>query len=676
MDNLMESVRLVIRSLRRFISLSFILLSMILVVRFYELIITSNFSNYPPGSSVDVLIGLKFDFITYLRISAFLMIPFLIIAYFSQKAAKYFFIVFSILLVLGEIMLLQYFTTARIPLGADLFGYSVEEIQHTVAASGSIRIFPYIMIMLYLAFMVRIFVKHVYYRIKPWAMVLITILMFGSLLPLKKLNPEPSKFSNEFCYFVAINKLSFFTQSVSNYYVNKGKLDDQPFTFKKSVASAIGNPFSYIDPDYPFLHKETTPNVLGEYFELGETPTNIVFILVESLGRAYSGEDAYLGSFTPFLDSLMRESLYWENCLSTSGRTFQVLPSTLASLPYGDHGFTDMGDEMPDHLSLISILKKEAGYNSTFVYGGDASFDKMDIFLRRQGIDQIIDVENFGADYTKLPASESGFTWGYGDKEIFRRYIEDWKLNQSEPRIDAILTLAMHSPFKVPDQLNYNRKFEERLIGLDLSDKTKLFNRNYVKQFATIIYFDEALRYFFNEIKKLPAFKNTIFVITGDHRMPEIPISTQIDRFHVPLVIYSPMLKETKKFSSVVTHFDLTPSILALLNKRNNISRPTVASWIGHGLDNSASFRNLNLYVLMRNKNEIMDILDSKRMLANNTLYQLYPNMNIEPIDESNIQEEMEMEMENFIRKQYYVNHNNKLIPDSLKKWAVHLKAN
>ncbi|MCF6331757.1 MAG: LTA synthase family protein [Draconibacterium sp.] len=649
---------------------------MILVVRFYELIITSNFSNYPPGSSVDVLIGLKFDFITYLRISAFLMIPFLIIAYFSQKAAKYFFIVSSILLVLGEIMLLQYFTTARIPLGADLFGYSVEEIQHTVAASGSIRIFPYIMIMLYLAFMVRIFVKHVYYRIKPWAMVLITILMFGSLLPLKKLNPEPSKFSNEFCYFVAINKLSFFTQSVSNYYVNKGKLDDQPFTFKKSVASAIGNPFSYIDPDYPFLHQETTPNVLGEYFELGETPTNIVFILVESLGRAYSGEDAYLGSFTPFLDSLMRESLYWENCLSTSGRTFQVLPSTLASLPYGNHGFTDMGDEMPDHLSLISILKKEAGYNSTFVYGGDASFDKMDIFLRRQGIDQIIDVENFGADYTKLPASESGFTWGYGDKEIFRRYIEDWKLNQSEPRIDAILTLAMHSPFKVPDQLNYNRKFEERLIGLDLSDKTKLFNRNYVKQFATIIYFDEALRYFFNEIKKLPAFKNTIFVITGDHRMPEIPISTQIDRFHVPLVIYSPMLKKTKKFSSVVTHFDLTPSILALLNKRNNISRPTVASWIGHGLDNSASFRNLNSYVLMRNKNEIMDILDSKRMLANNTLYQLYPNMNIEPIDESNIQEEMEMEMENFIRKQYYVNRNNKLIPDSLKKWAVHLKAN
>ncbi|NQU54824.1 MAG: LTA synthase family protein, partial [Bacteroidetes bacterium] len=395
-----------------------------------------------------------------------------------------------------------------------------------------------------------------------------------------------------------------------------------------------------------------------------------------SLGRAYSGEGAYLGSFTPFLDSLMRESLYWENCLSTSGRTFQVLPSTLASLPFGDHGFTDMGNEMPDHLSLISILKKEAGYSSTFVYGGDAGFDKMDIFLQRQGIDQIIDVENFGADYTKLPASESGFAWGYGDKEIFRRYIEDWKLNQNKPRVDAMLTLAMHSPFKVPDQLNYNRKFEERLIGLDLSDKTKSFNRNYVKQFASILYFDEAFRYFFNEIKKLPAFKNTIFVITGDHRMPEIPISTQIDRFHVPLVIYSPMLKKTKKFSSVVTHFDLTPSILALLNERNNISRPTLASWIGHGLDNSASFRNLNTYVLMRNKNEIMDILDSKRMFSNNTLHQLYPNMNIEPIDESDIQEEMKIEMENFIRKNYHVSHNNKLIPDSLKKWAVHLKAN
>lgn len=671
MNKYKESLQLIIRSLRRFLSLSFILASMIFVVRFYDLIITSNFANYPSGSTLNMLIGLKFDFILYLRISAVLMIPFLIIAYFSQKAAKYFFVISSFLLILIDILLLQYFSTARIPLGADLLGYSIEEIKHTVAASDSVRIGPYLMLLVYFAVMTRIFMKHVYYRLKPWAMAFLTVLMFISLFPVKLLSPISSNYTDEFSMYVATNKLNFFTQSVSNYYINKGKLNSQTYTFKPTVAKANGDVFNYIDQDYPFLHQETTPDVLGEYFDLGEKPPNIVFIIVESLGRSYSGEGAILGSFTPYLDSLMQKSLYWENCLSTSGRTFQVLPSMLASAPFGDHGFTDLGEEMPDHLSLMSILKNEAGYSSSFIYGGDAGFDKMDIFLNRQGIDQIIDDENFGSGYTELPVGESGFSWGYGDKEIFRKYLENLKVNPKTPRMDVMLTLAMHSPFKVPNQTSYIKKFKEILNRLDLSDKIKTFDRNYEKEFSTVLYFDDALKYFFNKIKKMPEFANTIFVITGDHRMPEIPISTQIDRFHVPLVIYSPMLKKTKKFSAVVTHFDITPSLLALLDGGNYISRPKAASWIGHGLDNSKSFRNLNSYVLMRNKNEIMDFIDSENMYSNKMLYQLYPNMNIEPVDDSELKAKLKEDMDNFIRKNNYACRNNKLIPDSLKKWTV-----
>lgn len=670
-----EFVGLIFRSLKRFLSLSFILASMILVVRLHDLIITSNFTNYPPGSALDILSGIKFDLILYLRISAILMIPFLMIAYFSQKAAKRFFMISSILLIFGEILLLQYFSTARVPLGADLFGYSFSEIEHTVAASGSVRIFPYIMIGLFIAYMTRVFKKHVYYKLKPWAIIVLTVLMFTSFIPYKQLNPDPAKFSNEFGMYVATNKLSFFGQSISNYYLNKEKFNNQkPFTFKQAESSGIGNPFTYIDPEYPFLHKETTPNVLGQYFDLGEKPANIVFMIVESLGRAYSGEGAYLGSFTPFLDSLVQKSLYWENCLSTSGRTFQVLPSLLASAPFGEHGFTDLGAQMPDHLSLISILKKEAGYSSSFVYGGDAGFDKMDIFLNRQGVNRIIDIESFGENYEKLPASKSGFAWGYGDKEIFDRYIVDWNEHPDTPRVDAMLTLAVHSPFIVPNQEDYNRKVNYRMNDLELSDKTRLFNRNYTKQLASVIYFDESLRHFFKEIEKSPSFANTIFIITGDHRMPEIPISTQLDRFHVPLIIYSPMLKKSKKFSSIVTHFDVTPSILALLEGGGYVSRPSVASWIGHGLDNSSTFRNLNSYVLMRNKNEIMDLVDSRYFYAQNSLYDIHPDMGIETFDDSELQSKAKIELDNFIRKNYYVCQKNMLIPDSLKKWAIHLK--
>lgn len=664
-------MQLVYRSLRRFLSLSLILAGMILTVRLYELFITSASANYPAGSIVNLFIGVKFDLILYLRISAILMVPYLMIAWFSQKTAKYFFVVISILLILGDMLLIKYFSTARVPLGADLLGYSFKEMQHTIGASGKLNLLPYVLIILYLALMVRIFVKHVYFRLKPWMVAVLTFLMLVTLIPVRQLKPDPSKFDNEFSLFVAANKLGFFAQSMTDHYLRQGTLNSKPFIFKATATSPEGNPFTYLDPAYPFLHQETTPDVLGDYFELGDTPPNIVFILVESLGRAYSGAGAYLGSFTPFLDSLMQKSLYWENCLSTSGRTFQVLPATLASLPFGDHGFAALGDEMPDHISLVSLLKSQAGYTGSFVYGGEAEFDKMDLFLRRQGVDQITDSRNFGPEYVKLPANSGGFSWGYGDRDIFVKYLENLKSQTDSRRIDVILTLAMHDPFNVPDQDRYLRMFDERLNRLDLNEKAKAFDRQYYKELSTVLYFDESLRNFFHEYGKLSSFNNTIFIITGDHRMPEIPISTQIDRFHVPLIIYSPLLKNTGKFSAVSTHFDITPSLIALLSGKKYFDRPSVAAWIGHGLDNSATYRSLHTYPLMRNINELLDLVSAGNFLSNQTAYQIFPDLNIEPVELPDLQNQLKEELNNFMRKNTYACRNNKLIPDSLKIWNL-----
>lgn len=669
MTSTKESIQLIVRSLRRFLSLSLLFAIMILVVRLYELLIVSVFSNYPPGSFVSMLIGFAYDVFAYLQLSAILMIPFLLIAYFSQKSARLFFISVSSLIILGYILLIKYFSTARIPLGADLFGYSIAEIKQTVASSGEISIFPMIVMVLFMVYVVRVMVKHVYFKLKPWFVATLTGLMLFSLLPIKQLKPNPSKFDNEFSMFAAESKLGFFTRSVANHYLKGASSDKETYTFATTSTAKDGNPFTYIDQNYPFLHKEETPDVLASYFDSTGTPPNFVFIVVESLGRAYSGQNAYLGSYTPFLDSLMQKSLYWENCLSTSGRTFQVLPSMLASLPFGDKGFTELGDKMPEHVSLISLLKKQAGYNSSFVYGGEAEFDQMDAFLKRQGVDMIIDSRKFGDEYKKLPSSAEGFSWGYGDHEIFSRFIQELKTDSGKPRIDVILTLAMHSPFTVHNQEDFERKVNERTDALGLTEKIKAFNQQYVKELATVMYFDESLRYFFNEVSKTASFANTIFVITGDHRMPEIPISTQIDRFHVPLVIYSPMLKKPEKFSSVVTHFDVAPSLIALLNGQKVVKRPSVASWIGHGLDNSVDFRNLQTHPLMRNKSEILDLVSAEQFLSGQTVYQVSPNMDIEPLDDDQLSKDLQSELKNFILKNNFAVKNNKLIPDSLSSY-------
>lgn len=654
-------------SFRRFLSMSLILGAFLFLVRIYDMTVVSNFSGYPSGSWLNHFYGLGFDFLLYLRVSLWMIIPLIAIGYYSGLLQKIVFTVIAIIIIFSDLALIQYFAVARVPLGADIFAYSKSEMMHTISASGQMNISKMLPFMVFAIAIVFAFVKIPTITLRKYIRKTLTTLIILSLFIGSFLNPYPEDYSNEFNMFVASNKLSFFVHSVKNYRESKAILEDNMNDPIAIIEDQRENPFEYLSQDYPLLHKEKTLDALGPFFSIGKRPPSLVFILVESLGRAYSGENAYLGSFTPFLDSLMQKSLYWENNLSTSGRTFEVLPSVLASLPFGEKGFAEMGDKMPDQLSLISLLKKNAGYHSSFYYGGEAPFDNMEQFAKRQGIDKVIDQKDFGPNYKRLPAKGDGFAWGYGDKEIFRKYLNDLPVTDSTPRLDVMLTLAMHDPFLIPNQEQYNKRVLDRIERLGLDEKQKAFDKTYLPQFATMLYFDDALRGFFKEFSKRKGYENTIFVITGDHRMPEIPISTQIDRFHVPLVIYSPLLKKVQKFSSVVSHFDITPSFLAFLQHNYGIKQPSVSAWIGHGLDTEPSFRNLHSYPMMRNKNEFMDFIDGENFLGGETLYKVMKNLGIDPITDNDSKTTIQNKFENFRKTNLYVTRNNRIIPDSIK---------
>ena len=710
---------LIRQSLKRYVSLSILTIGLVILVRIYEILFIAGKAGYPIGSTEDMILGIRFDLMMSLRFSVYLLVPFLLIDHFSQKAAKIAYAALTVLLVASYIALLHYFSTTRIPLGADILGYSFAEIKQTVQASEEMNLYAVIPFLVLLAFSAFAFYKLSSIKFSSTIVVLTLLSMFFTLLPFNTINPYPTEFKNEFRKNISANKFNLFSESLLDYYQQKeasenfvlndkedvtadiasdpvklsnlgtklidssdssskssgnaengtALIDEQSAAKSSNVSSEPGNPFTYISQEYPFLHKEQTPDLLEPFFKPGNQAPSFVFIVVESLGRAYTGENAYLGSFTPFLDSLMTKSLYWENCLSTSGRTFSVLPSLLASLPFGEKGFADLGNKMPDHLSLISLLKNRAGYSSSFYYGGDPKFDDMEPFLRRQGVNNIVGINDFGGGYKQLPASNQGFSWGYGDKEIFRKYVNDLKAKDREKRLDVMLTIAMHNPFKIPDQEHYNELFEKRMSTIDLTDKEKNYNRQYKAQYATMLYFDDALRYLIQECSKLKSFENTIFIITGDHRMPEIPISTQLDRFHVPLVIYSPMLKQGQKFSSVVTHFDVTPSLLALLKNRMNLSLPTVTSWIGHGLDTQVEFRNLNAYPLKRNTGELVDYISGNHFISGSTLYSVSPSLDIEPENNTMLLDQLQKQFANYKAKNSFATKGNQLIPDSLKRY-------
>ncbi len=159
-------------------------------------------------------------------------------------------------------------------------------------------------------------------------------------------------------------------------------------------------------------------------------------------------------------------------------------------------------------FSLINLLQQN-GYETNFFYGGDASFDNMRKFLLKNKIDHIYDETNFPSGYAKMPAN-NGFSWGYGDKELFNSYLNS-KQDSIRSYLNLVLTVSTHSPFLINEQDKYLQSFENRMSELGISENQKKEYRNYKYQYASIMYMDDAIGSFLESYKKRSDFSNTVF---------------------------------------------------------------------------------------------------------------------------------------------------------------------
>ena len=659
------------RSLNAYCLRSLIFLGLFFLIAIYETVLNFN-SSAAKLPVLPTIVGIFINYIIFwIKTFTLLLIPYILLSFFSQKVSNFFFSFFAIVLLFIQLALIEYFHKSFVPLGSDLFAYSIDDIKQTVGASGGIgiqKILLFIALLVFFVFAFTYFIKkfqlHKYFA---FSVSVLAIIFFLSGFTVKNFDSLKTEYSRT----VVLNKSDFFfTETFHYFFPEKTETD----IYSDVYSGDFGMPqnttikdFTYLDENnFPFLHKDETADVLSPFFNSNEHLPNIVIILVEGLGRAFTNDGAVLGNFTPFLDSLSKQSLYWENFLSSGGRSFAVLPSVLGSLPFAKNGFNELGEKMPDHLSLINIADRN-GYQSAFFYGGDSRFDNMDLFMKKNNINHIYDEKTFPSNYSKLPA-HNGFSWGYGDQELFRRYLDLLPQEEHKPEINVLFTVAMHSPFLLNNQEKYDQLFEERMEELGFSADKKEIHRQYKHQYASILFFDHALNTFIENYKKRSDFNNTIFIITGDHRMPEIPMISKIDRYHVPLIIYSPLLKRTATFSSISSHFDITPSLLSFLNHSYSFEKPGVASWIGSGLDTTRAFCNNHQYPLMQTKNEVIDFVQGTSHLNGEKLFSITGNMDEENTNDKIKYQQLLHSFEMFKSRNQKFIDGAKLIPDSTYK--------
>jgi phosphoglycerol transferase MdoB-like AlkP superfamily enzyme/Flp pilus assembly protein TadD len=553
---------------------------------------------------------------------------------------------FAALLVIASVLLSEYFVQARVPLGADLFGYSWHDISETVRTSsglGSVQLAK----LAVLAALIGV----IWWYIRSYSPGHHTVFSYLASVVLAALaymlTPGiPS--ANAVEQSLSENKLHAFLNS--------------SFKHLQYAAPAPAPQATSAMPEYPLLKPADQPDVLGTYFNQAEAPPNIVVITVEGLGQTFMPGGRFAG-FVPFISALSEKSLYFPNFLATSGRTFGFLPSFLGSLPPGTDGFMSAGIQMPAHDTLISLLKRNH-YLSNYFVGFEASFDGGDVFLERQGIDHILYKGNFGPGYQTMEANEGGFSWGYADADLFKRAQEYLATADASPRLDMYHTVNLHEPFKVPDTATWQKKLDERLTQQPLDRSTRAEIEHAPNIFRALLYTDDAVQLLLTAYAKREDFARTIFIITGDHRLIPLPEESQLDRFSVPLIIWSPLLKHPVTIPSVSTHADVTPSLIAYLRANYHLDFPAQTHWLGTGLDMSPSFRSTHSLALMRIKNSLNDYLAGEYFLSDNVLYRLLPGLQLERFNDAQVQVRLENEFSAFKAVNRYVMQNNKIRPD------------
>lgn len=663
--------------LKSYVNLSICLYLVIVLLRIFE-IVQNTFSHTIAGSILKIsAFSFLNDLLFWCKVSGWLLVLYLPLYFINYRLARFVFIVVAFLFFVMNAVLIQYFNAALVPLGADVYGYTINDIKLTVGTGGVIKkqlVFGFVAFLLVLGIS-QVLIFRILKVNGKTALALVIVFILAMILDPVSMVPRPT-LSSEYLSDLTTNKANFFiNESYNHFFPTLNEVDiyaDNYLGLYENTNDSL-NALHYVEENsYPFLHTDSTPNVLSAFFNTSSSPPNIVVIMVEGLGRSFSNDGAEFGSFTPFLDSLSKRSLYWDNFLSEGGRTFAVLPSMLASLPFGEKGMLSLGENMPPHISLMNVLQHN-GYHTSFYYGGDASFDNMNIFFKRNHADSVNDEKAFPNDFVKMPLSQNGYTWGYGDKELYRRYFQLLqKADSSKPYLSALLTVSSHFPFLINEQQTYLQKFKDRMEYLNLDEPAKASRMTDANAFASILYTDDALRIFFDTYKKRNDFQHTIFIITGDHRIPEIAMSSKLDRFHVPFMIYSPMLKRSAKFSSISTHFDVTPSLLSFLKSSYNFSTPSLVSWIGTGLDTARQFQNKHAYAFKQSKSEEIDFIMGTYQLHNSTLYSIGPNLDAVPESDDAKAAVLLAAFNQYKQKNSRFINGAKLIPDSI--YALYTK--
>ncbi|MEE4139181.1 LTA synthase family protein [Pseudomonas viridiflava] len=301
-----------------------------------------------------------------------------------------------------------------------------------------------------------------------------------------------------------------------------------------------------VEPDIAAVRRDFTPPA-----ENTLPIRNVVVILMESFAGHSVGALGSDANITPNFDRLSKEGLLFDHFFSNGTHTHQGMFATMACFPnLPGFEYLMQTPEGSHKLSgLPQLLSAGRNYDDVYVYNGNFAWDNQSGFFSNQGMTNFVGREDFVNPVFSDP------TWGVSDQDMFDRGAQELKARQDGKPFYALLqTLSNHTPYALPENLPV-----ERVTGHGSLDE----------HLTAMRYSDWALGQFFEKAKKEPYFKNTLFVVLGDHGFGNNRQLTEMDlgRFNVPMLLIGPGVQEKfgQRSSIVGTQVDVVPTIMGRL---------------------------------------------------------------------------------------------------------------
>jgi phosphoglycerol transferase MdoB-like AlkP superfamily enzyme len=335
---------------------------------------------------------------------------------------------------------------------------------------------------------------------------------------------------------VAFSQKLYVNQAASNYLWN----------FAKSVEKRkrLANPCAYMSAEqsqkiFSQFAFENSPENRPQLIKIDEQKQpNVILVILESFSNKVIAPLGGMHNVCPNLDSLCTKSTVFTNFYSTGNRSDRGISAILGGYPSLLSTSIMVYPEKSRSLTLLPEYFNRHGYNTSFYYGGDINFYNLKTFVLQSKCGKIITKSDFPAKLGRMTK------WGVPDEYLFEKALEDLK-QEKEPFMKTIYTVSSHPPYDVPFSKIKGNSVDNKYLN-------------------SVAYTDSCLGKFIEAVRTLPAWKNTLLIVTADHGTlsPGPTDITETASYRIPLIWSGGVVDSIQRIETITQQVDLGVSLV------------------------------------------------------------------------------------------------------------------